>query len=161
MKRALCLLLLASVSVLANALGGQDFASRYMQMCKGDTAVHCITVSPKMMAQMLKSDAHHKEDLKPLIKKLKSARIVTTSQHGEGYYQMADDLVKKNLNRFQNDGNYHNSHSYGSFFVRKVKGQTVELILLHANIRAKKFILINLTGKIDDEFKRYISMLSL
>lgn len=161
MKRALCLLLLTCVTIFATATGNQDFASKYMQICKGDTAVHCITVSPKMMAQMLKSGTHHKEDLKPLIKKLKSARIITTSQHGEGYFQIADELLKKNSSRFKNDGNYRNSHSYGSFFIRKVKGQTVELILLHANVKAKKFILINLTGKIDDEFKRYISMLSL
>lgn len=161
MKRVLFLLILISASVGLCAQGSQDFASKYMQICKEDTAVHCITVSPKMMAQMLKSDTHKKEDLKPLIKKLKSARIVTTSQHGEGYFQMAENLVKKNSDRFQSDGNYKNSHSYGSFYTRKKKGQTVELILLHANIKERRFILINLTVMIDDEFKIYISMLSL
>ncbi len=161
MKRVLFLLILLSATCTIFAEGSQDFASKYMQICKDDTAVHCITVSPKMMEQMLKDDVRHKDEMKHLIKKLKSARIVTTSQHGEGYFQMAEDLVKKNSDRFQSDGNYKNSHSYGSFYIRKKKGQTVELILLHANLKAKRFILINLTGMIDDEFKKYISMLSL
>lgn len=161
MKRVLFLMLFVCATVVTYAQGSQDFASKYMQICKDDTAVHCITVSPKMMIQMLKNNTHHNDEMKPLIKKLKSARIITTSHHGEGYYQIAENLVKKNSQRFQPDKSYRNSHSYGSFYVRKKRGETVELIMLHNDIRAKKFILINLTGKIDDDFKRYISMLSL
>lgn len=133
---------------------GQDFASRYMQLCEGDTAVHCVTVSPKMMEQLTKqADASHNEHIAEAIEKLKSARIVTASVHGEGYYQVAEDLLKRNSQRFRHDKSFRTEHSYGAFYTRKLKsGNTVELIMLHTDTKTRRMVIVNLTGDIDDEF---------
>lgn|SRR5574344_2321842 len=153
MKRVLCLLIIAVVSVVSYAQGGQDFASRFMQKCKEDTSVHCVTVSPRMMEQMLKTHNNvQKENIIKVISKLKSARIITVAHHGEEYYQMAEELMDKNKNRFQRDKGYHNGHSYGSFYTRTKDGVIVELVMLHADSRANQFMVINLTGTIDEEF---------
>ncbi len=136
------------------AQGGQDFASKFMERCDGDTAVQCITVSPKMMEQLTKqADASRNERMAQAIEKLKSARIVTSSVHGEGYYHMAEDLLKHNSNRFSYDKSYRMNHAYGSFYSRKTKdGDTVELIMLHVDTKARRLVIVNLTGDIDSGF---------
>lgn len=155
MRRVLCILVaLMATTVAALAQGGQDFASKFMERCEDDTAVHCVTVSPKMMEQLTKqADASRKELMAQAIEKLKSARIVTASVHGEGYYRIAEDLLKRNSNRFSHDKSYRMDHAYGSFYSRKTKdGGTVELIMLHADTKSRRLIIVNLTGDIDNEF---------
>lgn len=144
--------LLATLGVMAQR--GQDFASRFMQQCKGDTAVHCVTVSPKMMEQLTRQPgAGCNEHIAQAIEKLKSARIITASVHGEGYYQMAESLLKKNAQRFRHDRSYRSDQAYGVFYSRKGRGgETVELIMLHADTKARSVVIINLTGDIDQEF---------
>lgn len=138
----------------ATAQRGQDFASRFMKQCDGDTAVHCVTVSPKMMEQLTKkADANHNEHIADAIEKLKSARIVTASVHGEGYYQVAENLLKRNPQRFHHDKSYRTEHAYGTFYTRKLRsGETVELIMLHADTKNRRLVIVNLTGDIDEEF---------
>ena len=160
MKRIVCLMSLLIVGVAAWAQKGQDFASRFMQICDGDTAVHCVTVSPKMMEQLTKQPdmTGRNEHIAQAIQKLKSARIITTSVHGEGYYQEATQLLKRNAQRFQPTKSYKNEHSYGSFYTRKLKsGRTVELILLHTDTKARQLVIVNLTGDIDEEFINSLS----
>ena len=155
MTRLLCslVMMLASATV-ALAQGGHDFASKFMEKCEDDTAVHCVTVSPKMMEQLTKqADASRNERMAQAIEKLKSARIVTSSVHGEGYYHMAEDLLKKNAQRFHHDKSYKTDHAYGAFYTRKNKeGGTVELIMLHADTKTRRLVIVNLTGDIDSEF---------
>lgn len=155
MRRTLGILamLFAAVTIV-KAQGKQDFASKFMERCEDDTAVHCITVSPKMMEQLTKqADASRNERMVQAIEKLKSARIVTSSVHGEGYYHVAEDLLKRNAKRFSHDKSYRMEHAYGSFYSRKAKdGGTVELILLHADTKSRRLVIVNLTGDIDDEF---------
>lgn len=155
MKRLVCILAAFMASAMvAMAQGAQDFASKFMERCEDDTAVHCVTVSPKMMEQLTKqADASRNERMAQAIEKLKSARIVTSSVHGEGYYHIAEDLLKRNSNRFHHDKSYRTAHAYGSFYSRKTKdGGTVELIMLHADTKARRLVVVNLTGDIDDEF---------
>lgn len=142
------------VAMAATAQRGQDFASRFMRQCDGDTAVHCVTVSPKMMEQLTKqADAVRNEHMAQAIEKLKSARIITASTHGEGYYQIAEELLKRNSQRFHHDKSYRSDHTYGAFYTRKLRnGSTVEMIMLHADTKARRMVIINLTGDIDDEF---------
>lgn len=48
------------------------------------------------MGQMLKThNAQQNEDVKSIISKLKSARILTAYRHGEDYYQTAEQLLEK------------------------------------------------------------------
>lgn len=97
MKKILNLLMTAIASVSMTAQNSQDFASKFMQQCDEDTAVQCITVSPKMMEKLTKqADANHNESMAQAIQKLKSARIVTASVHGDEYYRKAEELLEKN-----------------------------------------------------------------
>lgn len=154
MRRVLCLFAILLAAIGATAQRGQDFASRFMQKFDGDTAVQCVTVSPKMMEQLTKqADTDHNERIAQAIEKLKSARIVTASTNGEGYYQKAEDLLKRNPRRFRHYKSYRTDHSHGAFYTRKLKGgDTVELIMLHTSDKTQRMVIVNLTGDIDDEF---------
>lgn len=142
------------MSAVALAQSSQDFASKFMEMCDVDTAVQCITVSPKMMEQLTKyPDSERDEHLMQAIQKLKSARIVTTSVRGEDYYHKAEALLKKNPQRFKQARSYRGAQSHGTFYIRQTRnGDTVELILLHSNTKTGTLAIVNLTGNIDEEF---------
>lgn len=154
MKRIPVFVVAILVTICTYAQRGQDFASRFMQQCEGDTAVQCVTVSPSMMEQLTKqADASHNEHIAEAIEKLKSVRIVTASVHGGDYYQMAENLLKRNAQRFHHDKSYRTDHSYGAFYSRNLKsGSKVELIMLHADTKIGRLVIVNLTGDIDDEF---------
>lgn len=155
MKRAICIIAILLTAIGgASAQRGQDFASRFMQQCDGDTAVQCITVSPKMMEQLTKqADTSHNENMAQAIEKLKSARIVTASTQGEDYYQIAENLLKRNPQRFHHYKSYRTERAHGAFYTRKLKsGSTVELIMLHSSTESRRMVIVNLTGDIDDEF---------
>lgn len=138
----------------AAAQNAQDFASRFMQAYEKDTAVLCVTVSPKMMEQLTKySDGGNKTGMTQAIQKLKSARIVTASCDGHEYYRQAEELLDRNSSRFHKNRSYNSPNAHGTFYTRKTKeGDTVELILLHADTKQNTMIIVNLTGDIDEEF---------
>lgn len=142
------------MATVAMAQGGEDFASKFMEQCGVDTAVQCVTISPKMMEQLThQADAEHNEHIAQAIQKLKGARIITTSVNGSEYYRRAEDLLKKNPQRFSQTDSYHSDHAQGTFYVRRTKGnETVEMILLHNDTKAGTLVVVNLTGNIDDEF---------
>ena len=154
MRRAACLIIAAVMAVAVNAQGVQDFASRFVQECDVDTAVQCITVSPKMMEQLTKkAGTDNKASMAQAIQKLRSARIVTTSTRCETYYRKAENLLKKNAQRFRHNRDYRNSHGHGTFYTRKTRsGDTVELVMLHADTDSDTLVIVNLTGDIDEEF---------
>lgn len=142
------------MSMAISAQSGLDFASKFIKQCDVDTAIQCITVSPKMMEQLTKeADAKSNESMAQAIQKLKSARIVTASTRGEDYYRLAEDLLKKNPQRFKHNKDYQNGQGHGTFYTRKTKrGDTVELVMLHTNTETGAMVIVNLTGDIDDEF---------
>ena len=154
MKRAVCLIIIAMMTATIYAQGVQDFASKFVQQHDTDTAVQCITVSPKMMEQLTKkAGAGGKDSMAQAIQKLKSARIVTTSTQSESYYRQAEELLRQNPQRFTHAKNYRSSHGHGTFYTRKTRsGSTVELVMLHADSDTDQMIIVNLTGDIDDEF---------
>ena len=92
-QRVICLLTLTLVVLAAAAQKSQDFAQKFVTLCKSDTTVRCITVSPKMMEQLAahQTDAHP-DEITEAIGKLKSARIVTASA---SHYEKAEKLLKK------------------------------------------------------------------
>lgn len=155
MKRTTSLIMTMIVSAaMAFAQNGQDFASKFMQKCGEDTTVQCITVSPKMMERLTKqADAEHNISMAQAIQKLKSARIVTISARGGEYFDMAEELLKKNRQRFDRNKDYRNGSAHGTFYTRKTrKGDTVELIMLHTDTIKGNAVIVNLTGDIDNEF---------
>ncbi len=128
-----------------------DFAEKFMTLCQGDTNVTCVTVSPKMMEQLVKhQDESHPNDMAQAFAKLKSARIVNGHT---AHYQKAEQLLQKNKKRFKTDHEFRTEEQYGAFYTRKDRdGNTVEFIMLCAEPQQDRFTIINLTGDIDEEF---------
>ena len=52
MKRTFFLITLLLTATIVTAQQIADFASKYMDACKGDTAVKCVTIGPKMVEQL-------------------------------------------------------------------------------------------------------------
>lgn len=153
MKRFATILASLAFALATAAQGVVDFAQKFMERCDGDTAVHCVTVSPKMMEQIARGGNGRDANMQQAIEKLKSARIVTASVHGEGYYQLAEELLKKNAQRFAPGKTYRTAHAHGAFYTRKGgEGETVELIMLHADTERRRLVIVNLTGDIDQDF---------
>ena len=159
MKRAACLIAAAMICSLAMAQRAVDFASKFMDSCKGDTAIHCVTIGPKMMEQLTK---HHDENRNELIaqaiQKLRTARIIMASTSSDAYYEKAQKLLQKYPRRFSHNKDYHNDHSHGAFYTRQAKGgKVVELIMLHSDTTKDGLVIVNLTGDIDKEFTELLS----
>lgn len=152
MKRALCLLTLWLATIACMAKGSQDFASKFMDQCKADTSVSCITVSPKMLEQLVKNTSNNPDDanIRQAITKLKSMRVVTAPAE---YFEKAEGLLKRNPQRFAKQDDYDSAQKRGVIYSRKNRhGDTVELILLHESMRTKTLTVVNVTGTIDEEF---------
>ncbi len=161
MRRVLCLLTIIMASLTAMAQRGQDFASRFVQQCNEDTTVKCITVSPKMMEQLVTMGGENRNNtLMQAIAKLKSARIVQTDTNGDFYYQKAEALLKKNPGRFKFVKTFRTDRSEGVFYNRqKRSGKVVELVMVCETKENDKFVLVNLTGDIDEEFIEILSQM--
>lgn len=148
MKR---ILLMAYMMGVVCLLSAQDFASRFMQEMKGDTCLKCISISPKMMEEVLKVDREQAgKKVKDMISNLKSMRMIVARTNGTVYYKKALGLLEKNLNRFDPFLSYKGKSEHYRILVRKRKGMIIELVML---AREKdKFTVVNFTGMMDDEF---------
>lgn len=153
-RKFLCLIVLLATCVAGFSQKALDFASKFMQRCDGDTALKCVTVSPKMMESLVhQHNGQKSEQFAEAIQKLKSMRIVTAKSCGEKYYERAESLLKENSKRFSHEKAFKADHAYGTFYSRKNKrGDRVELVMLHADTRAGSLVIVNLTGDIDEEF---------
>ena len=152
MKRIIFTLLMAmTVQVATLAQSAPDFAEKFVTIHKADSTLKCITVSPKMMEQLVRlHNDGRSENLHQAIAKLKSARIVSGNAD---YFQKAVELLEKNKSRFHAEREYRTDGIHGAFFTRRdKKGDTVELILLLEEPQNDKFTIVNLTGDIDEEF---------
>lgn len=152
MNQRLCMLFMAMLVQIATfAQHVPDFAEKFMSLCKDDSTVSCVTVSPKMMVQLVKQHIEGRpEGISHAISKLKSARIITASAD---YYQKAEDLLQKNSRRFRAEQDYRTDDQHGAFYTRRnKKGETVELIMLHENCERDRLTIVNVTGDIDEEF---------
>ena len=152
MMRLLYILLLAMATIAAKAQRSPDFAEKFMSLCTADSTVKCITISPKMMEQMVNPHAEGRpENMMQAIEKLKSARIVSARAE---YFSKADSLLQKNKRRFKAEKVFESNETIrGAFYSRKnKKGETVELVMLRADTERDKLTIVNLTGTIDEEF---------
>ena len=143
--------MLVLTAATAMAQHAPDFAEKFVTLCKGDSLVSCVTVSPKMMGQLVDRLTETPEgDIAQAISKLRSMRIVTaTADH----YEKAETLLRNNARRFKAQQDFQTETMRGAFYTRQNrKGQTVELIMLREDIQQKKLTIICLTGDIDKEF---------
>ena len=153
MKTILTLLLYMAMAMAANAQRALDFAKKFMTQCEGDTMVKCITVSPKMMGQIVEThqgDDQQAEGLRQALAKLKSARIVSAPA---SYYERAEQLIRRHARRFKAAQDFQGDEVRGTFYTRKDrKGNTAELIMLREDMARNLLTIICLTGDIDEEF---------
>ena len=62
MRKVMAILICALGCLAGRAQGVQDFASRLMERCADDTAIYCITISPKMMEQLAMKQADDRKE---------------------------------------------------------------------------------------------------
>ena len=134
-----------SVPVMA-----QDFASRFLTEHKADTNLTCVTISPKMMGEIMKSDAEKDDEVLDIISNLKSMQMLTAKVKGQGYYDEAIKIVEKNTDRFEPFLSFNDKSENCQIMVRKKKDAIIELVML---VHEKgHFVVINFTGNMSPEF---------
>ncbi|MEG1838721.1 MAG: DUF4252 domain-containing protein [Bacteroidaceae bacterium] len=141
------------MTLLSVAISAQDFASRFLEERTDDTNLKCISISPKMMHEVLKIDVEKgNEDILDIISNLKSMQMLTANVEGKTYFEQAMDLLDKNNDRFEPFLSFKDKSEDYQIMVRKKKGSIVELVMLMHD--KEHFIVINFTGIMSDEFIR-------
>jgi len=147
MKRVL---LACWIFLLPLVLSAQDFTSIFLEENGVDSTLTRVTISPKMMEEILKSDTDKNEDIMEIISSLKSMQILSSSANGESYFQKARKVVDDHSKRFEPYLSYADENENYQIVVRKRGGSIVELIMLM--VEEDRFAIINFTGKIKPEF---------
>jgi len=153
MRRLIVIALLLTATLAATAQQQIDFAEKFLSVCRDDTTVHCVTVSPRMMLQMMRHAGEGRsEQTLAAVSKLKSMRIVTaTADH----YDSALELLSSHRRRFTEQHSWHTDSIEGSMFTRKNRrGETVELVMLKRTEQPAEMMIVCLTGSIDEDFMR-------
>ncbi len=147
MKRLFLMLVTGLMVTLANA---QDFVQLFMDEHRDDSAISCITISPKMMQEILKSEIEKNENMVEVISGLKSMQVLSSTTNGEDYYRQALETVKKNSSRYEAYSSFNSNGGDYQIMVRKISGEIVEMIMM--SFTNNRFVVINLTGNIKAEF---------
>lgn len=141
----MCWMALLSASVVA-----QDFASRFLDEHKADTNLTCVTISPKMMEEIMKNDAEKDDEVLDIISNLKSMQMLTAKVKGQNYYDEAIKIVEKSSGRFEPLLSFSDKSENCQIMVRKKKEAIIELVML---VHGKgQFVVINFTGNMSPEF---------
>ena len=135
------------LALIATGTQAQDFASRYMAEHEGDSLLHCISVSPKMMEEILDHGIGENDTtgMADIISRLKSMQIV----------KHAEEMARKNSARFKELASYDEGKDHCRIFVREHKTEIVELVLLRQV--GKQFTVINFTGDMNHAFIRQLT----
>ena len=126
------------------AVSAQDFVTRFLDKREPDAHLICVSVSPKMMQEVLKID------LLDMISNLKSMQMLTSEVEGAKYFKEALGILDKNSERFKIFGSYDGNSENYRIMVRKRKNEIVELVMLVND--NNKFVVINFTGNMNDKF---------
>ena len=149
------------LALIATGTQAQDFASRYMAEHEGDSLLHCISVSPKMMEEIMKSDAEKDKEVLDMISNLKSMQVLTSDVEGKKYFNAALKVVEKNSGRFESFLSFKDKSENCQIMVRKKKSTIVELVMLMHE--KNHFAVVNFTGNMSPEFiaqiKRHFHLL--
>ena len=81
------------MALLSVAVSAQDFASRFLSEYESDSNLVCITISPKMMREIMKSDVERDDEVLEIISNLKSMQMLTSEVKGQKYYDAALKVV--------------------------------------------------------------------
>ena len=149
-KTVLTLWLLATALCL-NAQNERDFAAHFIEKAE-QNELDVKTISPQMMERILDLQETQKNDtLKTLVKQLKSIRVVTAKQNEEKLFDTVEELAKRNSKRYKTK----NITPHRLMLTRLRHKQIVEIVL--ATKENEHFMLIDLTGNMNDEFINFIT----
>ncbi len=141
----------AVVSIFfAGMIQAQDFTSRFMADCPADSGLVCVTISPKMMEEILKSEAEKDAGMTAIISNLKSMQLLSSQTDAEIYYAHALDVLEKNEDLFESLVLVAEPTEDSRILIRKREDTIIELVMLtHTDGR---FSVINFTGTMDPDF---------
>lgn len=139
------------IILLVVTVSAQDFASRFMAEHKADVNLTCISISPRMMEEVLKVNVEEDGDkIMDIISNLKSMQMVTSEKDGAGYFKRALNILNKNSNRFESFLSFNDSSENYRMMVRRKNGIILELVMLKND--NNRFVVINFTGNMSDKF---------
>ncbi len=143
--------LIAIVTVLlSSAAYAQDFASRFRGEHDTDSNLVCVTISPKMMQEILNCDVEKNKDMLGIISELKSMQMCTSLINGLNYYEQALSIIDKNTGLFEPFLSFDDTTGNCRIVVRKKRDVIIELVMLMQ--QHERFSLINFTGEMSGEF---------
>lgn len=149
------------MALLSVVVSAQDFASRFMAEHKGDSNLTCVTISPKMMKEIMKNDAEKDKEVMDMISNLKSMQVLTSEVEGEKYFDAAIKVAEKNIGWFESLLSFKDKSENYQIMVRRKKDTIVELVMLMNE--KNHFAVVNLTGDMNSEFiaqiKRHFHLL--
>lgn len=130
-------------------ISAQDFATRFLDEHRADSSLTCVTISPKMMEEILRIDLGE-DDMMQIISELKSMQIIRSEKDGSQYFSQAQELMNKNSDRFETFLSA--SHPTGECMVAiyKKRDEIIELVMLMSD--NEQFLVINFTGKMSEDF---------
>ena len=138
------------MALLSVAVSAQDFASRFLSEYDSDSNLVCITISPKMMREIMKSDVERDDEVLEIISNLKSMQMLTSEVKGQKYYDAALKVVEKNPGRFEPFLSFKDKSANCQIMVRKKNDAIIELVMLMHD--KNHFAVINFTGNMSPEF---------
>lgn len=138
------------ITFFALYINAQDFVSLFLENHENDSTISCITISPTMMEEILKTESDKNDTIVDVISKLKSMKILTTTGNGEAYYDKALETFEKSSRRYEHLGVFNSEREDYKIFVRKRRKTIVEMTMLL--FRNDQFAIINFTGNIEPGF---------
>ena len=142
-------LIIIGLLILSNVAYTQDFASRFKSEYEGDSALVYVTISPKMMHDILGS-AEINDEMVEVIAQLKSMQMCISLTEGQNYFDSAIDLCERNTNLFEPYLSYDEAGDNCKIMVRKRRDEIIELVMFMKQDNG--FALINFTGKMNAAF---------
>lgn len=136
-----------------SSISGNDFAARFMKGYASDDNIHCITLSPHMLEEMIKvtKEANNEQrKINEILGHLKSIRIIEARNSSSKYHENAEDLLNKNKLRYQQIVSDTTDEKNSQVWIRKKGENIMELVLLKLS-RDNTFQLVNITGNMNDE----------
>lgn len=153
MKHLFALLLLLLLPFAASAQKEEDFSTRFLAG-HPDTRFECTTVSPQMMERMLTlKEVEENNSVRDVLRQLKSIRVVSSEQNADQLFDNARQLARRNNRRYEQ----YSANEQHSIYIRRRKDTIVEMVLLTK--RDTTFILLNLTGTMNEQFMDLVSKL--
>lgn len=131
-------------------LPAQDFTSIFLEENEADSTLVHVTISPRMMEEILKSDTGKNEEILEVISSLKSMQALFSNVNGESYFRKARKVVDDHTGRFEPYLSHAEDNNNCQIVVRKRDGTIIELVMF--TIEDHRFTVIDFTGNIKPGF---------